>query len=194
MGFSQDFSGSVYTRAAGQLLDVVVLDVVSESGCECQLARACAVDSVPTPQQTKQEAPQAGDSPLPYPAIPFSFTPLWALQSGVSHGCRATAPSPPAPSPPASMAISILQELGWILLSCLCAPWDVSQGGEAREAGGNRVEQQGPQWLLTPGTLAEAWAPFIPSFLLNLFVSVTSGNFHWVCLCRVWPLLSPGSC
>lgn len=134
-------------------------------GCKCQFARACAVDSAlfPLPsRQSTHQAPQAGDSPLSHPAIPFPFTPLWALQSGVSHGYRATAPSPPA-----SMAFSMLQELGWILLSCLCALWDISQGGEAREAGGNAVEQLGQQWLLTPSTFA-AWAPLLPPFLLNL--------------------------
>lgn len=65
------------------------------------------------------------------------------------------------------MAFSMLQELGWILLSCLCPSWDVSQGGETREARGNTVEQPGQQWLLTPGTFA-AWAPLLPSFLLVL--------------------------
>lgn len=33
---------ALYTE---QLLDVVVLDVMLESGCECQLAHTCAVDS-----------------------------------------------------------------------------------------------------------------------------------------------------
>lgn len=55
-----------------------------------------------------------------------------------------------------------------------CTPGDVSQGGQVRRAGGNAVGREGQQWLLTPGTLAEAWAPLLPSFLLNLPVYLSS--------------------
>lgn len=37
-----------------------------------------------------------------------------------------------------------------------------------RRGKGSRGKQEGQQWLLVPGTLAEAWAPLLPSFLLNL--------------------------
>lgn len=159
--------------------------MVLESGCECQHVQWTLL-SVPTPQQTKQKAPQAGDSPLAHPAIPFPFTPLRALQSGVSHGYRATAPSPPG-----SMAFSMPQELGWIPLSCLCAPGDVSQGGEAGAAGGNAAEQQGQRWLFTPGTLAEAWAPLLPSFLLNLPVYLSPMEIFPGFACVGFGLLLP---
>lgn len=131
-----------------------------------------ALLSVPTPQQTKQEAPQAGDSPLPHPAVPYPFTPLWALQSGVSHGYRAAAPSPPG-----SMAFSMLQELGWILLSCRCAPRGVLQGGEAREAGVTQLSSRGSNGSSLQALLQRLGSSPSILYIEPTCVSVTNGNF-----------------
>lgn len=74
MSFCSGFHGFWEARAAVQVLEVVVvLDVVSESGCECQLARACAVGSALCSLSPADKAggfedrSLSGDSPLSHP-------------------------------------------------------------------------------------------------------------------------------
>lgn len=82
---------------------------------------------------------------------------------------------PPAavPSPPASMASSLLRDLGWILLHFPCAPSQPSDVGMSFEGGGGGKvgEQEGHPCLLAPGATVEAWAPLLPSLYQPVHLS-----------------------
>lgn len=92
--------------------------------------------------------------------LPLHSSALGSLQSVV--------PRAAAPSPPASVASSLLQELAWILLYCPRALSQQSNVGmscrewEAREEEGNVGKHEWQQCLLAPGAVAEAWAPLLP--------------------------------
>lgn len=90
--------------------------------------------------------------------FPLRSSSLGSLQNGVPRGCWAAAPSPPA-----SVASSLFQELGQILLSCPCALSHWSDAGMSRRKG-RQGKQEGQRCLLAPGTATEAQPPLLPSF------------------------------
>ena len=187
---------------------------VCQGVCACMHTCVCVRQtllSVSTSQQTKQQC-QPGDStagwrlgpgmalrPIPFTCscrgnpFPLCSSSLGSLQSGMPRGRWAAALSPPA-----SVASSLLQELGQILLSCPCAPSQQSDAGMSRREG--RRGKQGVIRASRKGSDASSLQvlpqrlgslSFHPS-LVPACVSVTSGNFRWVCLCRGWPHPSLG--
>lgn len=195
---------------------MVILDAVRVLGCACMHVCVCIAGSVlcfgfpadqaavpARGQHRRLEAPLGTAQPSVVPGSPSprhlrlqplgkSLFPLLLL-----FGLSAKQRAPWALASSASMASSLLQELGWIPLSCPCAPSQRSDGGMPLREGSQG--KQGVTRVGSRGSNAVLWAlpqrlgllSFHPS-LVPACTSVTSGNFHWVCLCRGWPHPSPG--